>query len=112
MGDREQMEFFREKHDEIDFKDWLLEGTIRLRLNPLNQQIEHISYVAGETPRTWQASKYFQDDVSRFQYSFPSGHMAIREFRVRYQWRITRRPGLSDDENKQRAIEYLRSQTQ
>ena len=111
VGVREQMEFFMEKDNEIDFKDWLLEGTLQIRLSPLGGQIEHISYLEGRTPITWQASTYFQDDISRFRYEFPAGVVSPTRFLVRYRWVIKARPGLTADEQRERAIEYLRAQT-
>ncbi|MCB1326543.1 MAG: hypothetical protein H7A21_06370 [Spirochaetales bacterium] len=111
VGDREQMEFFQEKDNEIDFKDWLLEGTLQIRLSPLGGQTEHISYLEGQTPITWQASTYFQDDISRFRYEFPAGVVSPTRFLVRYRWVIRARQGLTAEEQRERAIEYLRAQT-
>jgi hypothetical protein len=110
-GDRGQVEFFQEEHDRVDFMTMNLEGVIQIRLNPLSGSIEHISYIPGRTPRTWQASKYFQDDVSRFRFDFLQNAISPREFKVQYQWRITQRPGLSEEEQRRRAIEYLNTQT-
>lgn len=110
-GDRGQVEFFQEEHDRVDFMTMNLEGVIQIRLNPLSGSIEHISYIPGRTPRTWQASKFFQDDVSRFRFEFLQNAISPREFKVQYQWRITRRPGLSEEEQRRRAIEYLNTQT-
>lgn len=110
-GDRGQVEFFQEEHDRVDFMTMNLEGVIQIRLNPLSGSIEHISYIPGRTPRTWQASKYFQDDVSRFRFEFLQNAISPREFKVQYQWRITQRPGLSEEEQRRRAIEYLNTQT-
>ncbi|MCR9144270.1 MAG: hypothetical protein NXI24_18635 [bacterium] len=111
VGDREQMEFFTEQLREIDFVDMELTGRIQIRLSPLSGQIEHIAYVNGETPRTWQASKYFQDDVSRFRFYAPSGGLPTRRFEVQYLWRIDKRTGISDEENRKRAVEWLKKQT-
>ncbi len=111
VGDREQMQFFHEKLQEIDFIEMTLEGTIEVRLSPINGQIEHITYVNGKTPRTWQASKYFQDDVSRFRFEAPNGGVPMRRFRVEYRWRIDPREGMSEEERKRRAVEWLKQQT-
>lgn len=108
-GDREQLIFYQKKSLGLNFKDWDLEGTVRIRINPLNQQIEHISYLLGATPDTWQASVYFQEDVSRLRFAFPGG-MSVRDFRIRYNWRVKRKEGLSDTEARKKAIEYLKSQ--
>ena len=111
LGDREQMQFFTEQLEEIDFVNMELKGRIEVRLSPLSGQIEHIAYVNGETPKTWQASKYFQDDVSRFRFYGPSGGAPARRFEVQYLWRIDKRAGLSDEENRRRAVEWLKKET-
>lgn len=111
LGDKEQMQFFQERLLEIDFVDMKLTGRINIRLSPLSGQIEHIAYVNGETPRTWQASKYFQDDVSRFRFYAPRGGSPARRFEVQYLWRVDKREGISDEENRQRAVEWLKQQT-
>ncbi len=111
LGDREQMQFFTTQLQEIDFVNMELTGRIQIRLSPLSGQIEHIAYVNGETPKTWQASKYFQDDVSRFRFYAPSGGLPTRRFEVQYLWRIDKRAGLSDEENRRRAVEWLKKQT-
>lgn len=111
LGDREQMQFFTTQLQEIDFVDMLLSGRIQIRLSPLSGQIEHIAYVNGETPRTWQASKYFQDDVSRFRFYAPSGGLPTRRFEAQYLWRIDKRAGISVEENRKRAVEWLKKQT-
>ncbi|MBX7058193.1 MAG: hypothetical protein K1X75_09005 [Leptospirales bacterium] len=109
-GDREQFDFFRSEHDKADFMDLRLEGVLQIRLNPLSGAIEHIAYLAGRTPRTWQASKFFQDDISRFRFDFLAGGVNPREFKAHYLWVIHKREGLSDEEQRRRAIEYLNSQ--
>jgi len=109
-GDADQLQFFQKEADRIDFKDWTLTGTIDLRLSPISGQIEHIQYVPAQTPRTWQAAKFFQDDVSRLRFTFPDGVISPRDFMVQYEWRIEREPGLSDEEARARAMEYLKSQ--
>lgn len=106
-GDREQLEFFKKKAQRIKFRDWNLEGVLSIRLNPLTRQIEHQSYTLGGTPKTWQSTEYFIEDFSRFQFQ----NVGIRKFRVKYLWRIKKRPGLSDEQAKEMAIEYLKSQT-
>ncbi len=110
VGDREQLEEFQKVNQIYDFKDWTFNGLLKVRLNPQSGSIEHIEYVPGENPRTWQASKYFQDDLSRFRFTFPGDEVNPTEFLVRYQWRIPRRPGLTDEEARVRALEFLRGQ--
>lgn len=110
VGDADQLQFFQTEADKINFKDWTLTGMIDLRLSPISGQIEHIQYVPGKTPRTWQAAKFFQDDVSRMRFVFPDGAISPRDFLVQYEWRIQREPGLSDEEARERAMEYLKSQ--
>lgn len=109
-GDREQQQFFRDEHDKADFMDLSQDGLLQIRLNPLSGAIEHIAYLAGRTPRTWQASKFFQDDISRFRFDFLAGGVNPREFKVYYRWVVRKREGLSEEEQRRRAIEYLSSQ--
>ncbi len=111
IGDKEQMEFFIVRLLEFLFVNMKRTGRINIRLSPLSGQIEHIAYVNGETPRTWQASKYFQDDVSRFRFYAPRGGMPARRFEVQYLWRVDKRTGISDEETRQRAVEWLKQQT-
>ncbi|HNJ05994.1 MAG TPA: hypothetical protein PLB73_17165, partial [Leptospiraceae bacterium] len=110
-GDKEQLNTFQELAARYDFKDWDFQGLLSLRLHPHRGEIEHIEYVLGQNPKTWQASKLFQEDVSRFQFQFPKGQVTLRDFRVRYRWKIQRRPGLTDEEARKRALEFLKAET-
>lgn len=110
-GDREQLKSYREIHDEIDFRDWEIEGILDVRLNPHTGRIEQIQYVQGHTPRTYQAAKLFQEDLTRYRFRFPQGVIQPVRFNVYFRWVIKRRPDLSDEEIKLRAIQYLKSQT-
>jgi len=111
-GDKEQLTRFQELGERYDFKDWEFNGVLSVRLHPHRGEIEHIEFVPGLNPKTWQASKLFQEDVSRFAFQFPKGQITLRDFRVRYRWKIPRRPGLTDEEAKKRALEFLKSETQ
>lgn len=111
-GDSEQLDRFKELAARYDFKDWEFNGVLMVRLHPHRGEIEHIEFVPGQNPKTWQASKLFQEDLSRFAFQFPKGLVTMREFHVRYRWKIKRRPGLSDEEARVRAIEFLKAERQ
>jgi hypothetical protein len=124
-GDEEQLEHFREFSKNYNFKDWELTGVLNIKINPETKDVEHIDYVPGQSPKTWQASKYFQEDISRLRLEYlKNGEEGIQvveegneefipsplEFKVRYRWVIKREDGLSDEEAKARAIQFLRNQ--
>ncbi len=113
-GDEEQEKKFREYARTFNFKDWSLEGMIVVKINPETREIAQIEYLPGQTPRTWQASKYFQEDVTRFHLTFPEVDddrpAPIAQYMVRYRWLIKREAGLTDEEAKERARAYLKSQ--
>lgn len=109
-GDKEQLNNYAQFNDKYDFKDWTLKGVLSVRINPHNGEIEHAEYVAGKNPRSWQATRFFQEDLSRFNFSFPKNAVLTREFWVSFEWRIKKRPGMSDAEAKQRAVDFLKQQ--
>jgi hypothetical protein len=109
-GDEEQFKTFKSYNDMYDFKEWVLNGRLRVRLNPHTGSIEHLSFVEGYMPKTWQSMKLIQEDCSRFQFTFPENEVLAREFIVSYEWRIQRRANLTDEEARARAIEFLKSQ--
>jgi len=109
-GDKYQVETFREYSNKINFKNFIFRGSLVVRLNPHSGDIEFIKFVPGKTPRTWQANKYIRDDLARFTFSFPRRSVVVREFVVRYEWRILRDPDLTDETARERAVEYLKSQ--
>lgn len=111
-GDREQLNAYREITEQIDFKDWEIEGTLDVRLNPHTGQIEQLQYAAGRNPKTWQAAKLFQEDLTRFRFKYPTGVISPTRFQVNFRWVINRRPGLSEQDGRKRAIEWLRDQKQ
>ncbi len=106
-GDEEKKAFFTEEHNKINFKDLRLEGIMNVELNsegsPLN-----IKYLPGGTPKTWQASKHFLQDLSRFHFNFPNPGSGIIHFNVRYLWII--KAGFDSRKNKEKAIEYLKKE--
>ena len=108
-GDREKKQFFQKEHDKINFRDLALEGTLLVELNASGQPV-NIQYVRGKTPRTWQASKHFIQDIARFRFTFPNREKRLYSFRVRYFWSIAAPVSLSSSTRKKRAIKYLRSQ--
>ncbi|MCE9600184.1 MAG: hypothetical protein K8S54_19655 [Spirochaetia bacterium] len=111
-GDQEQFTRFQDLAARYDFKDWEFSGMLTVRIHPHRGEIERIEYVPGQNPKTWQASKLFQEDVSRFAFTFPRGMITTREFRVRYKWRIKRRPGLTEEDARKRAVEFLKAEKQ
>ena len=108
-GDREKKKFFLTEHDKINFKDITLEGKLLVDLNASGQPV-NIQYVRGETPRTWQASKHFIQDIARFRFTFPNRKKRLFSFHVSYFWSIEAPLGFSTSARKERAIKYLRSQ--
>ncbi len=109
-GDKFQAELYRKYSERINFKDFVHTGELSVRLNPHNGGIEHLRFVPGKTPRSIQATIYFQKDLERFAFSFPRNSVSLREFKVRFEWRIKKKEGLSKEELRKKAIEYLRSQ--
>ena len=84
---------------------------LRVRLNPQLGTMENIDYPrAGDTPRVYQAAVFFKDDTARMKFAFPMRHVEPREFYVRFEWRIKKQEGLSDEEARQRVIEFLKEQ--
>ena len=108
-GDKYQVDTFRKHNDLYDFKSWTFKGMLRVRLNPHSGAIEFIEYVKGKAPRAWQVTEYFRDDLSRFSFNFPRKAVTRRSFVVRFEWRIQRRAGMTKDEARTRAIDFLKS---
>jgi len=109
-GDRAQVEIFRKFSDRYNFADLVFKGMLRVRLNPHNGEIEMIRFIPGKTPQAAQAARLFKNDLSRFAFSFPKNAVVVREFRVRFEWRIKRQEGLTDEEAKKRLLEFLKKQ--
>lgn len=59
-GDKEQLKSYQEIHDEIDFRDWEIEGVLDVRLNPHTGQIEQLQYVPGITRAPIRRPNYFK----------------------------------------------------
>ena len=112
-GDKEKQKFFNKESTKINFRNFNLLGTVRVELNARGNPIK-IDYKLGATPRTWQASKYFINDISRFRFSFPKTAKANGgnkyKFEVSYYWCISGNSSLTRDERRRKAIQYLRSQ--
>ena len=104
-SDEEKKEFFAIEHNKINFKDFRLEGILNVELNPQGNPL-NIKYVPGGTPKTWQASKHFIQDLSRFHFDFINPGNGITRFSVKYLWIIKGGGG----NNKQKAIEYLKKE--
>ena len=109
-GDQEEQESFTKEHDKIRFSSFLLEGTLEVRLDPESGQPINIRYPKARMPQTWQASKYFIRDLSRFRFTFPEENNKLLHFYVRYSWMIAADESLSIKERRRRAMEYWRRQ--
>ena len=109
-GDKEQFKIFKKYNDDYDFKDWTLTAVMKARLNPHRGELEHIEYLPGSNPKTWQSGKLFQEDLSRFTFEFPRNEILVYEFLVSYEWRIKAKAGLSEEEARKRAMEFLKTQ--
>ncbi len=109
-GDRDQLEQFTKLHDRYAFRDWSLAGMLKIRLNPNTGEIEHIEFAIGHNPKSWQAGRMFQDDVSRFSFLYPQKVVQTHDFLIKYEWRIKRPEGMTDEQAKTRATEFLRSE--
>ena len=109
-GDEEAHSMLMNFGKKYNFKDWEFEGLLSVRLNATSGDIEHIEYVPGNNPKSWQVSRLFQEDISRFHFEFSGDFVNPRNFLVRYRWNISREAGLSDEEAKKRALEFLKSQ--
>ena len=111
-GDKEQFKIFKKYNNDYDFKDWTLTTVIKAKLNPHRGELEHLEFLPGFNPKSWQSGKLFQEDLSRFTFVFPQKEVSVYEFLVSYEWRIKAREGLSEEEVKKKAIEFLNSQVQ
>ncbi len=109
-GDKEKKEFFTKEHDRISYSDFIIQGTLAIGLSPYSGKPTNIQYVPDKTPSTWQASKHFIQDISRFRFDFPDPKKKLLHFHVSYFWSVITQHGLTSAGRKQKAIEYLRSQ--
>ena len=110
-GDEEKRLFFTQEHDRINFKKIILEGSLFLDFNSSLKTVS-IQYESGKNPITWQASKHFIKDLSRFSFEKMENWDSLLQIKVKYMWYILPAPFLSDAERKEKAIQYLRSQKQ
>jgi len=108
-GDQAAMEVFSKFHDRYAFKDWIMTATLRVRLNPQTGNLENLEFVSTENPTTWQFGKLVQNDFARYRFDHP-GQVKTRNFRVRYELRIKRSAGMTDEEARERALEFLRGE--
>ena len=109
-GDEEEHTMLNQFGSKYNFQDWEFDGLLKIRLNATSGDIEHVEYVTGEIPKTWQVSRLFQEDITRHRFDFPGNLVNPRSFLIRYKWRIKREEGLSDEDAKKRAMEFLRSE--
>lgn len=108
-GDQEQLKQFNEVGKELNFKDWTFQGLIRVGLDQDHGNVNHIEYVPGQSPRTWQVSRMLQEDVSRYMFEEAvKGRKLPGRFLIRYEWRIPAEEGLSKEEAITRARAYIR----
>lgn len=110
LEQRENHKLFQEYDSKWDFMDFTHQGLLRVKLNPQTGMIENVDYEGGESPRAWQASIMFRDDLMRYQFGFKAGNVQPREFMVRYEWRIKKDPNLTPEEAKRKAMEFLKDQ--
>lgn len=109
-GDRDQVKVFRRFSDRYNFHNLDFNAVLLIRLNPHSGEIELAKFLPGHTPRAWQVTTFIKDDVSRMAFAFPKQRVDVREFRVQYQWRIRRPAGMTDEQARQRAIEFLKQE--
>ncbi len=107
-GDKEQLNYYKQIYDQINFKDWEFEGIITVYLNPQTSNIEKIQYYSGYIPKMKQAVELFIQDISRYKFKYLTDASYPKEFNVRVLWRIKKDPNLTEDQAKERAIEYLK----
>ncbi len=107
-GDRVQLKYYNEYYEQMNFKDWEFEGIVKVRLNPQTANIEKIHYYGNYIPRVKQALELFLQDVSRYKFRYLTEKMNPDSFLIRILWRIEKDPNLTEEEAKQRAIEFLK----
>lgn len=111
VADKEFLKMYLDYSEKINFKDMTHNAMLRVRLNPQLGKIENIDYPrAKDLPRAYQAAVFFKDDVARMQFTFPNRHVDPREFYIRFEWRIQKEEGLTEEEARKKVIEYLKEQ--
>lgn len=108
--DLERLADFRELHDRYNFADQTLTAMLSVRLNPHSGKIQNIEFIPTHNPQSWQVGRLMQHDLSRYQFSFPTGQVKLHTFRIRFLFRITRDPTLTDEEARRKAVELLQSE--
>ncbi|MFN3604013.1 MAG: hypothetical protein ACK4UJ_04815 [Leptonema sp. (in: bacteria)] len=111
-GDKEQLKIYEEIYNQIDFKDWVFEGVIRVKINPQTNKIENLKYESVYIPKTQQAAKLFMEDISRYKFRFLKSISTPNTFLIRMQWRIQKNTEITEEQAKERAIEYLKKYVQ
>ncbi len=109
-GNKEQFNQYKEFSDKFNFKDWVLDAMIDLKISSKTGYIEESKFVPNKMPKTWQAARLFMEDISRYRFEHVNENDPHRNVRVSYEWRIPREPGLSEEQAKQRTIEFLKSE--
>jgi hypothetical protein len=107
-GDKEQLNYYKQVYEKINFKDWEFEGVLKVSLNPQNANIERLQYYEHYIPKLKQAVELFIQDISRYKFRYLQNQTYPKEFLIRIEWRIKKDPNLTEEEAKGRAIEYLK----
>ncbi|MCS7206187.1 MAG: hypothetical protein NZ853_10865 [Leptospiraceae bacterium] len=109
VGDQEQLKKYREYDQLLNFKDWNFEGVLKVKLNPHSGSIEKLHYHPNFIPKMKQALQLFMDDASRYRFRYLNDEKKqIDEFYIRMQWIIQKDPNLTEEQSKQKAIEYIK----
>ncbi|GIX43080.1 MAG: hypothetical protein KatS3mg129_2813 [Leptospiraceae bacterium] len=108
IGDKEQLNYYKQIYEQINFKDWEFEGVIQIQLNPQTSNIEKLQYHPRYIPKMKQAVELFIQDISRYKFKYLKDLTYPKEFTIRVLWRIKKDPNLTEDQAKERAIEYLK----
>jgi hypothetical protein len=109
-GDKEQFSMYKELNEKYNFKAWQFDAMIDLQISPKTGYIEKSNFVPHQMPKTWQAARLFMEDISRYRFEHVNENDPHRTVRVSFRWLISAVPGLSEEEYKRRATEFLKSE--
>lgn len=110
-ADKEYLQMYLDYEEKINFKDMKHNAMLRVRLNPQLGKLENIDYPRGsDLPKAYQAAIFFKDDVARMKFTFPQGVVEPRSFYIRFEWRIKKEEGLTEEEAREKVIEFLKSE--
>ena len=108
--DKVVLEGFYDFHERYNFTDQVLTATLSVRLNPHSGKIQNLEFVPTENPQSWQVGRLMQHDLKRYKFRFPTGQVQMPTFRIRYMFRITRDPNLTEEEARRKAVEFISSE--